>query len=787
MRNLFVVIATSIVFFVTFTTVFLGIQDNIYRLPVYFLPNGQIMNVDPKYKEYWGHKISIDDVFYAKDLNSKFNFAEHEVRIYSKNDKLKIGNFFFIHINKTKIVRLFLIDIIASLISFIIAVLFFYSIRDNYIFVFFITLSGLLFTNFLYLAFEQYFSFLVFLLYIIGFMLWNLSYRFRGKEIPTQWTIPQIITSCIMGFIVQTEMDNYDIQVRISAIGLGLILLSTLICIFWNLIDIIRSRNINDISKRKISLLFSLSIILIVPVMFLFSDPLNLLKLDRFFILVFFLAFLGSFIFGTYKYSFVPMQIFFSPTAITLILVGSIVGSYSFVVLLLNKFIHLQILSDTRYFNIFFLFIAIFYLIPLKNTFRTLVNYWSFIKNPQLSSSLDKINLLITSPISVKSVVSTINKSMLDTMNVTQITILIPGDQFPNVDLRNINFTRISSNSDIWNYFQNSKEVTVTAHLAYGVGLRQKLYNYLSDMEIQIAFPIRDTNQKRRNKAILLIGEKIDKQNFSLGELRYIREVSRLTSMLLDNYTLLADEIEKKKIQKKLQLASILDHTLNLLDQPLSNKIDIGYFSIPAVEISGDYMDIININHDKIAIFLGDVSGHGLGTGYIVTAIKSIIRELLSSSASLETIFNEINNFLMMKYGGNEFMTLLGGILDISTGQFHFINAGHPNLIILDDKGSMEFYSKTQRVLGILSTDYALQELKIQPTHKLILYSDGVTETFGEADSMFGEESLNDFLKMNPGKSASELPLLLQERLDLFRKGKDLSDDSSFIAIKLLS
>ena len=133
MRNLFVVIATSIVFFVTFTTVFLGIQDNIYRLPVYFLPNGQIMNVDPKYKEYWGHKISIDDVFYAKDLNSKFNFAEHEVRIYSKNDKLKIGNFFFIHINKTKIVRLFLIDIIASLISFIIAVLFFYSIRDNYI------------------------------------------------------------------------------------------------------------------------------------------------------------------------------------------------------------------------------------------------------------------------------------------------------------------------------------------------------------------------------------------------------------------------------------------------------------------------------------------------------------------------------------------------------------------------------------------------------------------------------------------------------------------------------
>jgi len=787
MRNLLVVIASSIFFFLIFTTVFLGSQNNIYRLPVYFFPNGQIVNVNPNYKEYWGHKISIEDVSYAKDLNSKFNFAEHEVRIYNKNNKLKIGNFFFLHINKIKIAKLFFIDLISSLISFIIAVLFFYSIRDNYIFIFFITLSGLLFTNFLYLAFEQYFSVLVFLLYIIGFMLWNLSYRFRGKEIPTQWTIPQIIISCIMGFMVHTESENYVIQVKIAAVGLILILISTITCIIWNLLDVIRDKNLNDISRRKISLIFSLLIILLVPLIFLFSDPLNLLQLDRYFILIFFLVFLVSFIYGTYKYSFVPMQIFFSPTAITILLVGTVVGSYSLLVYILNKNISLQILSDSRYFNFFFLFIIIFYLLPLRNSFRVFVNYWSFIKNPHLSISLDRINLLITSPISVKSVVSTINRSMLETMNVTQITILIPGDQFPNVDLRNINFTRISSNSDIWNYFQKTKEVTVTAHLAYGVGLREKLYNYLTDMEVQIAFPIRDSNQKRRNKAILLIGEKIDKQNFSLGELRYIREVSRLTSMLLDNYTLLADEIEKKKIQKKLQLASILDHTLNLVDQPVSDKIEIGYFSIPAVEISGDYMDIINLSHDKIAIFLGDVSGHGLGTGYIVTAIKSIIRELLDSSASLETIFLQINNFLMMKYGGNEFMTLLGGILDISTGQFQFINAGHPNLILLENNGNMEFYSKTQRVLGILSTEYLIQELKILPSQKLILYSDGVTETFGESDSMFGEDSLNEFLKMNPSLSASELPLLLQEKLDLYRKGKDLSDDSSFIAIKLFS
>jgi hypothetical protein len=169
------------------------------------------------------------------------------------------------------------------------------------------------------------------------------------------------------------------------------------------------------------------------------------------------------------------MQVFFSPTTVTILLVVTILGNYAIFVYILNEYLNLQILSDSRYFNIFYLFVTIFYLIPLRNIFRIFVNYWSFKKNPHLAKSLDRITSLISSPISVKSIVGTINRSMMEAMNVTQIAILIPGDQFPNVDLKNINFTRISSNSDIWNYFKNLKEVTVTSHLAYGVGFQRKI------------------------------------------------------------------------------------------------------------------------------------------------------------------------------------------------------------------------------------------------------------------------------------------------------------------------
>jgi serine phosphatase RsbU (regulator of sigma subunit) len=60
-----------------------------------------------------------------------------------------------------------------------------------------------------------------------------------------------------------------------------------------------------------------------------------------------------------------------------------------------------------------------------------------------------------------------------------------------------------------------------------------------------------------------------------------------------------------------------------------------------------------------------------LGTGYIVTAIKAIIRDLTQQDESLESIFRSVNDFLIRKYGGNEFMTLLGGILDTKKGKIH--------------------------------------------------------------------------------------------------------------------
>lgn len=787
MRDIIIVLGSTILFFLVVILSLIGIQKDIFRLPVYYNPNGLVVNVNAEFKKFWGHKLDLEDLQYAKDLNEKFSFAEHEVRIYDKNQNVQTGRFFFRNINKTNIIKLFWVDILMSLCAFVVGIWFFYYIRDLFIFFFFLGASSLILSNFFYLAFSGYYFLLIFSLYHTSFSLFNLSFRFRGKEIQSKWLIPQLILSFLAGFIVQTELDNRSIIINVGYGGLFLILFSVLVTITSILYDILRYDQQGNILKRKMSLVISLSIIFTIPVSLLLDDPFQFLNFHRSIFLGFFILFLISFIYGTYRYSLVPVQIFFNPSIINIFLVGFYLSLYSLFVFFLNPYITLPLFQNTHYFNFLFLTVSVVYFIQAKTLIRNMVNYYSFDKDGKLKDSLKEISRLISSPISMKMVVGTMNRHMMEALNVNKIVLLIPGDQFANTDLKNINFTRISKNSDIWKYFSGSNEITVTSHLSYGVGFRENLYNYLFGMGIQIAYPIRDLSNKSNNKAILLVGEKKSKQNFSLGELRYIREICRLASMLIDNYSLLADEIEKKKIIRKLHTASVLDHTLNLIDNVNYDRLKIGYISIPAVEVSGDYLDIIQLDQNRVGIFLGDVSGHGLGTAYIVTAIKAMVRDMIQSDYKLEDIFESINLFLKEKYDGNEFMTLLGGILDTRLEVFTQINAGHPGPILLSADKKVIPYNKTQRVLGILETKYTTTEIPIHLNDKLVIYSDGITETFGDSERIFGEEALNAFLKNNLNRSAIELPSILKSELDAFRDGEEMTDDTTFVAVELVS
>ncbi|MCG6140262.1 PP2C family protein-serine/threonine phosphatase [Leptospira mtsangambouensis] len=784
MRELAITILSSLLFFLILLFSFIGFQNNAKRLPFFHYPSGLIVNIGEGNRAHWGNSVLQEDLEKFESITDFSNIDSFPLHIKDHKGEIYEENFKLTTLRKTDVLGVFFSDLFLAFFSLAIAVYFYYSTRDALIFGFFFNFGLIILSNVFVLTFNNSIFLFVLTLYLGSFLQYHLIYRLRGKEINSKWLLPQVLISFIMAMIASQEKYDMLLIERVVLVAHAITVLFGSINIFANVYDIIKSKPQEEALIKRIVLVFSIFLYVALPISILFFDGYPWFFVHRSLFIITYLLFILSFFYGTYRYTFVPSLVIFTPSIVTLILVSIILGTYIGSIFILDYVLPIRYLKDRWVFNLIYLFLVTAYLIPLKLRVKELFDYWFFEQNPKLSEGINKITALLSSPLSMRKTILTINRTVKETVNVSNIIILIPGDQFASTDLKNINFVRISPQSEIWNYFKSTDRVTVTSHLEYGIGLRETLYNFLKGLNVQLAFPAYDSSSNKKNiQAMILIGEKLDKKYFSIGELKFINEVVKISGMLLENYSLLEDEIQKRKIVRDIQTASIVDNTLRLILPSEVKGIDYGYISKPAVGISGDYLDIIPVSQTKMIVLLGDVAGHGLGTGFLVSAIKGIVREQLRNGTSLEGLFREINSFFRARYKGNEFMTLLGGIFDSKENIFKYVNAGHLSLIEMRADGQIKLHSKTQRVLGILETDYHAQELKLLPGTKLFLYSDGITEAFSERDEIFGEETLIEFLHFNAQKTVKEIPALLETKMTNFRGNREQSDDITFIGL----
>ncbi|GBF51546.1 serine phosphatase RsbU [Leptospira ryugenii] len=784
MREITITIFSTLIFCLLVFFAYLGIQSSKIRLPFFYYDSGLIVNVAEEYKSLWGSYLSQEDIanfHQAENLNLGETYT---IKVRNLKQEERLLSVQPIKFEKFDILTFFSLDFLLAFFSVLSAVYFYVATRDGLIFSFFLNLSILFFSNVFLITYHITVFPLFFSIYFSAFLHYHLIYRLRGKEIPSKWLLPQFLIAVVIGVIADQEDTNWQLALNIVNIGHGLNFFFGVFNFTLNLKDLLNTKTKGEALLKRISLLTAIVLYTSMPISILFFQGFPWFYVDRIFFFLSYLFFMITFFYGTYRYTFVPSFVIFTPTIITLILVSFSTVVYISLVLLVDYLLPVPYLKERWFLNFLLLLVLTIYMIPIKLKMKEWIDFWFFEKNPILSKGIEKVTKIITDPISMRRTISSINRTVMETLSISNIIILIPGDTFARTDLRNVNFVRIPAQSEIWNYFANTDRVTVTSHLEYGIGLRETLYNFLKELNIQLAFPAYGhSSGKKIIRAMILLGEKSDSNYFSIGELKFINEIVKITAMLIENYSLLEDEIQKRKIVRDIQTASLVDNTLRIIPPSEIKGIEFAYISKPAVGISGDYLDIISISPSKMIIMLGDVSGHGLGTGFLVSAIKGIVREQLRNGTSLEGLFREINSFFRARYQGSEFMTLIGGVIDTQSKTFRFINAGHLALIEMSPDAKLHFHSKTQRVLGILETDYVSQEVNLGSGTRLFLFSDGVTETFSEKDELFGEESLVEFLSSHGQSAIKDLPIRLEEVLNRFRGNREMTDDMTFISL----
>lgn len=276
----------------------------------------------------------------------------------------------------------------------------------------------------------------------------------------------------------------------------------------------------------------------------------------------------------------------------------------------------------------------------------------------------------------------------------------------------------------------------------------------------------------RSNDEIGRLARAVVKMERDINE--YIDNIARVTA-------------EKERIGAELNVAtqiqasmmpSIFPHFVN------QEEFEIAALMQPAKEVGGDFYDFFLVDENHLAIVMADVSGKGVPAALFMVIGKTLIKDHTQPGRDLGEVFCEVNNILCESNSENLFITAFVGVLDLSTGKFPYVNAGH-ELPFICHEGSFE----AQRIApgfvlaGMENMQYQAGCFTLAEGDKIFQYTDGVTEAANAGNHLYGMQRLYDILNKESNESPEEIIRAVKRDIDEFVGKAPQFDDITMLCL----
>ena len=255
-------------------------------------------------------------------------------------------------------------------------------------------------------------------------------------------------------------------------------------------------------------------------------------------------------------------------------------------------------------------------------------------------------------------------------------------------------------------------------------------------------------------------------------DVRSNREFSSLSDDINSTVSTLKRYIAEAaaRIDKELEYAKQIQLSALPTNFPENEDFEIYAQMIAAKEVGGDFYDFYKLNDTTVAFLAADVSGKGIPAAMFMMTAKTIIKDLAESGMAVNDIFTKANEKLCENNESGMFVTAWMGILDLTTGQLQFANAGHNPPLLKRANGDFE-YLKTRAgfvLAGMEGVRYRVAELILYPGDRLFLYTDGVPEATNGENKLYGEDRLLAFMNQHALTEATEFWPALKANIDEF-------------------
>ncbi len=206
----------------------------------------------------------------------------------------------------------------------------------------------------------------------------------------------------------------------------------------------------------------------------------------------------------------------------------------------------------------------------------------------------------------------------------------------------------------------------------------------------------------------------------------------------------------------------------------------------PAKEVGGDFYDFFMVDDDNLAIVVADVSGKGVPAALFMVIGKTLIKDHTVSGKDLGEVFTEVNELLCEANSEELFITAFVGVLNLKSGEFRYVNAGHEIPFI--SRNNQAFAPHKIRAAFVLAgmegMKYKAGVFQLEPGDKIFQYTDGVTEATDKDNRLFGMERLQSSLAKVSDKSPDEILNTVKADIDAFVGAAPQFDDITMLCME---
>jgi sigma-B regulation protein RsbU (phosphoserine phosphatase) len=270
----------------------------------------------------------------------------------------------------------------------------------------------------------------------------------------------------------------------------------------------------------------------------------------------------------------------------------------------------------------------------------------------------------------------------------------------------------------------------------------------------------------------------------STAETALALEVARLTTAIG------REMAQRERLNRELEIAQEVQARLFPQCLPTVAGLDYCGHCRPAREVGGDYYDFLDLPEGRLGIAIGDVSGKGIGAALLMASLEASLRAQAPVRHDLADLVKQINNLVYDASSENHYATFFYAEYDPRSRGLSYVNAGHnPPLLLRKAATSWEVVRLQTGgpVIGLFRQCYQQESLSLEVGDRVILFTDGVSESMNKREEEWGEDRLIQFAETCHGLSAFEEMTQILAAADAFAAGASQHDDMTLVVLHVLA